>query len=533
MPTSPSSASPASAAAAGPAILGRSHEPAEASFLSLRGITKTFGGVVALNEVDFEARQHSIHAVLGENGAGKSTLIKVISGVVRPDVGEIFLDGERTRLGGPGDAVERGIVPVFQELSLVPDLTVEENICITTAARWGFVDRALQRRRAEELLALVHCEDVNPRQPVSDLPLSRRQLIELAKALGRRPRLLILDEATSALTTADVETVYQIMRRLRDEGVSILFISHRMHEVEALADTCSVFRSARHIETFAQGTRSPDEIVQMMIGREISQVYPPKPAPRARDSAVLSATGLSWTDRLHDISLSIGKGEIVGLGGLDGQGQRELLLALFGVLRDVRGQIAVDGRQVSLGSPADAKAAGLGLALVPEDRKSEGLMLSMSVRENITLAALDRLSKGFLVDTGLERAAVDEATSSLKIRAPSLESPVGTLSGGNQQKVVVAKWLMTRPRVILLMDPTRGIDVGTKQEIYELMRRLADAGASILFYSTDYDELLGMCERVLILYRGRIVRELVGEEITESNIVGSAFAMPPGGDGAG
>jgi ribose transport system ATP-binding protein len=271
----------------------------------------------------------------------------------------------------------------------------------------------------------------------------------------------------------------------------------------------------------------------MMIGREISHVYPPKPAPRAREKAVLSAKGLSWTDRLHDISLGIGKGEIVGLGGLDGQGQRELLLALFGVLRDVRGQIAVDGRQVRLGSPADAKAAGLGLALVPEERKSEGLMLAMSVRENITLAALDRLSRGFLVDPGLEQAAVDEAVRSLKIRVSSPESPVGTLSGGNQQKVVVAKWLMTRPRVILLMDPTRGIDVGTKQEIYELMRKLADEGAAILFYSTDYEELLGMCERVLILYRGAIVRELAGDEITESNIVGSAFAMPAAGAGGG
>ncbi len=512
----------------------RQREPSESPLLSLRGISKAFGGVVALNEVDFEAHQGSIHAVLGENGAGKSTLIKVISGVVRPDTGEIVLDGEHIRLGSPSDAVGRGIVSVFQELSLVPDLSVEENICITTAAgRWGFVDRAAQRRRAEELLELVHCPDVNPRQPVSDLPLSRRQLIELAKALGRRPRILILDEATSALTSADVETVYKILYRLRDEGISILFISHRMHEVDALADTCSVFRSARHIETFAQGSRTPDEIVQMMIGREISQVYPPKPAARPHSQPVLSVSHLSWTDRLHDISLGISAGEIVGLGGLDGQGQSELLLALFGVLRDVRGTIAIDGKPVVLGSPATAKSAGFGLALVPEDRKSEGLMLSMSVRENVTLASLDRISRGFLIDPRLERAAVDEATESLKIKAPSADSPVGTLSGGNQQKVVVAKWLLTKPRVILLMDPTRGIDVGTKQEIYELMRRLADDGAAILFYSTDYEELLGMCERVLILYRGGVVRELVGPEITESNIVGAAFAMPLASEAAG
>jgi ribose transport system ATP-binding protein len=359
---------------------------------------------------------------------------------------------------------------------------------------------------------------------VRDLPLSRRQLVELAKALDRHPRLLIMDEATSALTASDVETVYGILRRLRDDGATILFISHRMHEIEALADTCSVFRSGRHIETFAQDSRGPDEIVRMMIGREISQIYPPKPAPRPAQP-VLEARDLAWGDRLEGVSLSLGKGEIVGLGGLEGQGQRDLLLGLFGVLRDLRGTIAIDGRPATIHSPADAKAAGLDLALVPEDRKTEGLLLSQSVRENITLASLDRMRKGLLLDLDRERAVVAEAIEALSIKTPSAEQPVGTLSGGNQQKVVLSKWLLTRPRVILLMDPTRGIDVGTKQEFYRLMRRLADEGAAILFYSTDYDELLGMCDRVIVLYRGRVTRELTGSEISEHNIVAAAFDM--------
>jgi ribose transport system ATP-binding protein len=494
--------------------------------LRLSGIAKRYGGVVALQDVDFSARANSIHAVLGENGAGKSTLIKIVAGVVHPDAGTMMIDQRTVRLSSPGDAVRAGVVSVFQELSLVPDLTVAENICIAPApGRFGFIDKRAQRRRAEELLARVGCEDVNPRLPVRELPLSRRQLVELAKALGRRPRILILDEATSALTARHVETVNQILRQLRDQGLTILLISHRMHEIDALADTCSVFRGGHHIETYAQGSRTPGDVLRLMIGREISQVYPPKPGRPCDSPAALQVDRLSWGERLHDLSFRVGRGEIVGLGGLDGQGQRTVLLALFGVLRDVKGKVLIDGKPVVIDSPAAAKTAGLDLALVPDDRKSEGLMLSMSVRENVTLAALDRLTRGPFVDQQRERHAVDEAINTLGISVPSPEHPVGALSGGNQQKVVLAKWLMNRPRLILLMDPTRGIDVGTKQEFYRIMRDLAAQGIGILFYSTDYDEIIGMCDRVLILYGGRIVSELSGTEITESGIVGASFNL--------
>jgi ribose transport system ATP-binding protein len=494
---------------------------AQRAFLALTGISKRYAGVRALEGVDFACERGKIHAVLGENGAGKSTLIKVIAGVVQPDAGAICLDGTNVSFATPSAANVAGVVCIFQELSLMPDLSVADNISIASPPRrFGLIDARAQRRRAEELLAEIGCEDVNPLMRVRDLPLSRRQVVEIAKALGKRPRLLILDEATSALTSADVEKVYAMLARLKSEGVAILYISHRMHEVEALADRASVFRNGLHIETFDKGARSTAEIVQLMIGRDIAAQYPAKPA-RKPGRSVLTLENLSWEKHLDRISLSVGAGEIVGLGGLDGQGQKSLLLALFGVLRGTTGRIMVEGRETHLSSPATAKSAGI--ALVPEDRKTEGLMLAMSIADNLAIASLDAISTGPLVDPAKESAAIEQGIARLQIKIGTPSDPVSTLSGGNQQKVVLAKWLMTEPRIILLNDPTRGIDVGTKQELYWLMRELADQGAAILFYSTDYDELIGCCDRVAIMYDGRIVRELEGDDLTETNIIASSL----------
>ena len=494
-----------------------------APHVSLRGVAKRYGGVAALQGVDFDCRLGTIHAVLGENGAGKSTLIKIMAGVVRPDEGTMTVAGAPVVFRHPAEANRAGVVCIFQELSLVPDLTVADNICIADPPRrFGLIDRRAQRWRAEAVLARIGCEALDPRLPARDLPLSRRQMVEIAKALAKAPSVLILDEATSALTAGDVERVFTVLRRLRAEGVAILTISHRMHEIEALADICSVFRNGRHIETFPQGARGPGEIVQMMIGREISAKFPPKPAPAPR-APLLEMRSLTWEDRLNGIDLTVGRGEIVGLGGLDGQGQKELLLALFGVLKGVGGAVAVGGRPARLRSPMDAKAAGVGMALIPEDRKTEGLMLPMSVADNLLVASLGRLSRGPLIDAKAADAAVAEAIEALRIKVGRPGDPVSTLSGGNQQKVVIAKWLMTKPQVILLNDPTRGIDVGTKQELYRLLRELADAGAAILFYSTDYEELIGCCDRVAVMYDGRVTAELEGDAITERAIVASAL----------
>ncbi|MDB5541559.1 MAG: sugar transporter ATP-binding protein [Devosia sp.] len=492
-------------------------------FAELSGVSKYFSGARALEGVDFSCRRGSIHAILGENGAGKSTLIKIMAGVVQPDTGTLTVEGTEHKFSRPSDAAKAGIVCVFQELSLMPDLTVADNISISDPPRrFGLIDSKAQRDRAERLLARIHCEDVDPRALIRDLSLSRRQMVEIAKALGKSPKLLILDEATSALTSRDVETVHNVLAELRAEGTGMLFISHRMHEVEAICDTLSVFRNGRHIETFDKGARTQNEIVKLMIGRDIVHKFPPKPPPLVRKPH-LAIEGLKWENRLNGVSLSVGKGEIVGLGGLDGQGQKELLLALFGVLRGVEGKVTVGSTAVLPASPADAKGGRNRIALVPEDRKTEGLMLPMSISDNLLAASYDKVSQGPFIDRAKSRQAVGDAVAQLQIKLNKPEDPVASLSGGNQQKVVIAKWLMTDPEILLLNDPTRGIDVGTKQELYRLMRELADKDTAILFYSTDYAELIGCCDRVAVMYDGRIVTEFSGDAITEEALVAAAL----------
>jgi len=497
------------------------------ALLTMEGISKRYGGVRALEDASFACARGRIHAVLGENGAGKSTLIKIMAGVTQPDAGEMRLDDRALRFSAPWEASAAGIVCIFQELSLMPDLSVADNISITRPPRrFGLIDRRRQREIAEASLARIGAEDIHPLATVADLPLSRRQIVEIAKALSRHPRVLILDEATSALTAADVAKVVKVLARLKEEGLAIVYISHRMNEIRELADDCTVFRNGRTVGSFPNGAKTDAEVVEMMIGREYTHAFPPKPQRTSAVPKALRIENLQWQQRLRGISLSVGRGEIVGLGGLDGQGQRELLLALFGVLIDVSGSVEVDGKPARPASPVAAKGRSIRMALIPEDRKTEGLMLPMSVRDNLTIAALPDLSRAGVIDRRAEAAAFEEMIATLKIKVGDVAAPVGSLSGGNQQKVVIAKWLMTRPRIILLNDPTRGIDVGTKQEIYQLLRRLADAGAAILFYSTDYDELIGCCDRVAVLYNGAIVRTLEGAGLTEKALVASALNLP-------
>jgi ribose transport system ATP-binding protein len=502
-----------------------------APLLRMEGVSKSYGGVRALDSADLTITGGRVHAILGENGAGKSTLIKVLAGVVAPDSGRMTIEGSEVAFATPASAQAAGIACIFQELSLIPELSVADNILINRPpTRLGLIDRKRQREIAEAALTRAGATDVHPRTPVKDLPLSRRQMVEIAKALARSPRLLILDEATSALTAADVERVLGLLRRLRDEGLALAYISHRMHEIAEIADDCTIFRNGRNVATYLAGTKSHDEVVELMIGREYRHVFPAKSPPRQDNSPPrLELRDLCWTDRLKDISLTASAGEIVGLGGLDGQGQRELLLALFGALSGLTGEIRIEGEKVSIGSPKQAKDKRLGMALIPEDRKTEGLMLPMSVGQNLSFAALDAHSNFGIIDQAGEARAIGEAISALSIKVAKVGLPVASLSGGNQQKVVIGKWLMTGPRIILLNDPTRGIDVGTKQEIYALLRRLADQGAAIVFYSTDYAELIGCCDRVLVLYDGRVKRTLVGDEITEKALIASALNLDVAG----
>jgi ribose transport system ATP-binding protein len=515
-------------------------EPTRPPFLRLEGLTKRYGGVTALANVDFTCSLGTIHAVVGENGAGKSSLMKIIAGVIRPDEGRIYLDQTLVHFASPAEAARHGIACIFQELSLLPDLSVSDNISIAKPPkRFGLIDRRRQRERARDILREIGCPDIHPSDRVKDLPLSRQQMVEIAKALVRQPRLIIMDEATSALTAKDVEQLYKVIRQLRDRGLAILYISHRMHEIAAVADTCSVFRNGRHIDTFPTGTRTTAEIVPLMIGRDVQRAYPPKTvshgtarnipgeinAEAPSPVSALEVISLSWEHVLNGISLAVAKGEIVGLGGLDGQGQSELLLALFGVLRAVEGKVLINGLKSSIDHPRQAKGSNVRMALIPEDRKTQGLLLSMSIRDNLVLAAASDLSNHGVIDSAKERVAIDEAVEKLQIKVNDLDAPVRTLSGGNQQKVVIGKWLMKEPRILLLNDPTRGIDVGTKQEMYRLMRELAQLGIAILFYSTDYEELIGMCDRVVVCYGGKLIRELKGADLNDHNLITAALNL--------
>lgn len=500
-------------------------------FIQFNDISKNFGGTKALQNVDFACHKGSTHAILGENGAGKSTLIKIMSGVLPPSSGLMSIEGNPVQFSKPSEAVAAGVVCIFQELSLVPDLSVAANISLANPPkRFGMIDLKAQNQIAEKLLTRINCEDVNPRALVRDLSLSRRQMVEIAKALGKNPQLLILDEATSALTSRDVETVYGLLGDLKAEGVASLFISHRMHEVERLCDTLSVFRNGQHVETFAKGERSDGEIVKMMIGREVGAHFPEK-AAHDKPTPHLEIKNLAWENVIKGVNLNVGKGEIVGLGGLDGQGQKELLLALFGVLRGLDGEVKIGNELAKSKSPSDASKKSH-IALVPEDRKTEGLMLPMSIADNLIASSYEQVSRGLIIDREKEKAAVAVGIAKLQIKVGHVDHAVATLSGGNQQKVVIAKWLMTDPDIILLNDPTRGIDVGTKQEIYKLMRELAAEGKAILFYSTDYAELIGCCDRVAVMYDGAVVAELEGEAITEEAIVAASLNIDTKGAAA-
>ncbi|MEQ8677132.1 MAG: sugar ABC transporter ATP-binding protein [Aggregatilineales bacterium] len=491
-------------------------------------VSKRFGNTIALNEATLVCQPGSIHALVGENGAGKSTLIKIVAGVVTPDSGMIKIEGHESTIQSPADAARKGIVPVFQELSLLSDLTVAENIFIVNPPRnqFGLINRSKLKEQTEALCAGLGIEHLDPNALIGELPLAQRQLVEIAKALSHDPKLLILDEGTSALSVQDVEVVFRMIRRIRDQGRSVIFISHRMSEVEEIADTLTIFRDGEDVGSFPMGTVSHEEMVRLMIGRNLDQVFPPKPAPAQEREAMLKVEGLSWDPKLHDINLTVGKGEIVGLGGLDGQGQGELLFALFGVLRGVKGNIRVDGQRVKIQSPSIAASKKIGMALIPEDRKTEGLILPMSIGSNAVLTVIDRLLSQFgLVDRSKESKTIKKMVEQMQVKLESNNAPVRSLSGGNQQKVVIGKWLLTEAQIYLLHDPTRGIDVGTKQEIYQLMRQLADDGASILFFSTELSELVGMCDRVLVLYEGRIFRELVNDQINEEEIVSAALGL--------
>lgn len=485
--------------------------------LEMRGIAKAFPGVQALSDVSFTLYAGEIHALVGENGAGKSTLMNILTGAVPKDAGTILLRGQPVEITDPRRAIELGIAIIHQELTLIPHLTVAQNIYLGREPRGrvpGTVDWAALNRQAGELLARLGL-DLRPTTPVAELSIAQRQMVEVAKALSLNADIIAMDEPTSALSEREVETLFGFIRQLRRQGVGLIYISHRIAEVFALADRVTVLRDGRHVGTAPVQAVDEAQIINWMVGRTLNELYPKTSRPQPE--VVLKVEGLRRANSLHDISFELHRGEILGLAGLVGAGRTDVVRALFGIDPVDGGRIWLEGRPVRITSPQEAIRLGIGL--VPEDRKAQGLFLGMAVRQNITLTRLRDLSRVGVIDRrrqdGLARQYVEE----LRIRTPNLSQRLRTLSGGNQQKVVIARWLTLNPKVLLLDEPTRGIDVGAKVEIYALMSELAARGVGIVMISSELPEILGVCDRILVMRGGQVVGEFDRAEATQDAIM--------------
>ncbi|MET8140687.1 sugar ABC transporter ATP-binding protein [Sphaerisporangium sp. NPDC005288] len=485
--------------------------------LRVEGLGKRFPGVVALDGVDLVLRAGEVHVLLGENGAGKSTLIKMLSGAYHPDSGRILVDGAPVEIRSAADARRLGIATIYQEFNLVPQLTVGENLALgRPPRRFGLVDTRRMHEQARGLLARVGVE-VDPRTKVADLGIARMQMVEIAKALALDARVLIMDEPTAVLTTTEVQRLFTIVRQLRDQGVAVVFITHHLEEIGQVGDRVTVLRDGRSVGE-VPATTPQEELVRLMVGRPIDQQYPRQAADAG--PPLLRINGLTRAGAFTDVSFEVRAGEVVGLAGLVGAGRTEVARAVFGADRYDSGEVLMDGRPLPRGDVHAAMEAGLGL--VPEDRKGQGLVLGADVAENLGLVTLRRATRGGFVDRSGQRAAAGQVAARLGVRMSHLGQEVRTLSGGNQQKIVIGKWLLADARVLILDEPTRGIDVGAKVEIYQLINSLTASGHAVLMISSDLPEILGMSDRVLVMARGRLVGELDAAEATQDSVMALA-----------
>ncbi|MGC1276508.1 MAG: sugar ABC transporter ATP-binding protein [Planctomycetaceae bacterium] len=499
-----------------------------APLISIRHVTKRFGGVVALDGVSFDVAPGAFHAIVGENGAGKSTLMKILAGVLTDFDGEILLRGQPVRFAGTRDAEAAGVSIIHQELNLVDELSAAANVFLgrEQRGRFGLLDDRAMRRQAGELFAELECA-IRPETPVRELRVGDQQLVEIAKALSIKSDVLIMDEPTSALTESEVERLFRVIGRLREKGVTILYISHKMDEVFRLSDAVTVLRDGKHVATLPRDEANPKQICHLMVGREIETTHVGN--DRAAGDVVLRVDGLGlpyppgharqW--RLKEIDFELRRGEVLGIAGLMGAGRTELLECLFGVTEQKpAGRVVLDGKEVRFRHPREAVKAGM--ALVTEDRKRLGLFPQLAVRDNITVCTLGDAARAGIVSARVERKQAGEAVSMLGIRTDGTEAGILSLSGGNQQKCVIARWLRTRPKVLLLDDPTRGIDVGAKAEIYRVIDDLCRQGIGIIVTSSELPELLTLCDRILVLCEGRLTGEFRRGAFTEQAIMEAA-----------
>ena len=487
--------------------------------LAVRSVAKSFGAVAAVRDVSFPLYAGEVHALVGENGAGKSTIVKMLAGVHRPDAGTIELDGRPLELTSPADALAAGIAVIYQEPTLFPDLTVAENIVMGRQPRRSLrrVDRRAMNALASGFFARLGVA-IDPDRPARGLSIADQQIVEIAKALSLDARVIVMDEPTAALSGVEVERLFAVARALREDGAALLFISHRFEEITALCQRVTVMRDGRHVSTDPLADLTVDEIVRRMVGRPLDTLFPKREVPLG--DVVLQVEGLGRRGVFSDVSFEVRAGEIVALAGLVGAGRSEVVRAVFGVDRPDAGQVRVNGVALRPGSSRAAMAAGV--ALVPEDRRQQGLVIEASIARNAASTRLRSLARLGLLFGSAERRLAQEWTARLQTRYASLDDPVARLSGGNQQKVVLAKWLSTQPRVLIVDEPTRGIDVATKAEVHRLMSDLAAEGVAIVMVSSELPEVLGMADRVLVMREGRLVAEIPRERADEESVMFAA-----------
>ncbi|WP_198346431.1 MULTISPECIES: sugar ABC transporter ATP-binding protein [Nocardioides] len=488
--------------------------------LQMTGIVKQFPGVRALDGVDLDVRAGEVHCLLGQNGAGKSTLIKVLSGFHQPDEGTITWDGQDAAFSTPAKAIEHGVATIYQELDLVPHLDVTENVFLGhEVSRAGFSQRSRAREMARALLARLGHAEIPVTRVVGDLSPANQQIVSMARALSHDTRLLVLDEPSAVLDQQEVANLFRVIRSLTAEGVAVVYISHRLEEIRQIGDRITVLKDGRTVATGLAVADTPTaELIRLMTGRSIEYVFPPRPeTPRDQGEPVLEVRDLSLAGVFTGVDLTVHAGEIVGLAGLVGAGRSEILETLYGARRASTGTVAVDGKRLRRGSVTSSVQAGVGLA--PEERKSQGLLLDEAVYRNITMSSMARFARFGFLDRGQERKRAEELTTSLDVRPTGVTRAVRTLSGGNQQKVVLARWLLRDCRVLLLDEPTRGVDVGARSEIYQLVRSLADRGVAVVVVSSEIEEVLGLADRVLVVREGEVVHESASTDIDEAKVL--------------
>lgn len=485
--------------------------------LEMRGITKTYPGVMALTGVDFNMMPGEVHALVGENGAGKSTLMKILAGADTRDSGRITIDGRDVQIDSPQEAMRLGVSIIYQEFNLVPYMNAAENIFLgrePASAVPGVIDFGKMYSDAQRIIEELGVK-LDIRVSVNQLSIAQQQMVEIAKATSRKSRIIAMDEPSATLTDHELENLFNLIRRLKAEGVSIIYISHRLEEIFAIADRVTVLRDGTWVDTKPVSDTDREDIIRMMVGRELQDTIPKVAAEQG--NVALEVRGLVRTGAINNVSFSVRRGEILGIAGLVGAGRSEVARAIFGADPLEHGQILIDGRPVVIRSPQDAIRQGIGL--VTEDRKALGLILGMAVRENVSLANLGVLARLGFVSKRREKQVADDYVRDLLIKTPSIEQAVQNLSGGNQQKVVLAKWLFTKSKILIFDEPTRGIDVGAKTEIYQLMNKLAADGAAIIMISSELPEVLGMSDRILVMHEGEIAGELSREEATQEKIM--------------